>query len=139
MQAAAPRVGLATGKEDQMEKAFVGTKLRQLRRARGQTQSDMADLLGISAAYVNMLEKNQRSLSVNVLMALSTSMASTGVTLSPTTANPPSPICAQRSRTPSSVASSQIWTNFELQQGMRRFWWNSFSGSTKAIRQRWNG
>ena len=54
-----------------MEKAFVGTKLRQLRRARGQTQSDMADLLGISAAYVNMLEKNQRSLSVNVLMALS--------------------------------------------------------------------
>ena len=54
-----------------MEKAFVGTKLRQLRRARGQTQSDMADLLGISAAYVNMLEKNQRSLSINVLMALS--------------------------------------------------------------------
>ena len=31
----------------------------------------MAEALGISAAYVNMLERNQRSLSVPVLMALS--------------------------------------------------------------------
>ena len=54
-----------------MEKAFVGSKLRQLRRSRNQTQADMAATLGISAAYVNMLEKNQRSLSVTVLMALS--------------------------------------------------------------------
>ena len=54
-----------------MQKAFVGSKLRQLRRERGQTQSEMAATLGISAAYVNMLEKNQRSLSVSVLVALS--------------------------------------------------------------------
>ncbi|MBL6626306.1 MAG: DUF2083 domain-containing protein [Alphaproteobacteria bacterium] len=54
-----------------MEKAFVGSKLRQLRRSKNQTQADMATTLGISAAYVNMLEKNQRSLSVTVLMALS--------------------------------------------------------------------
>ena len=54
-----------------MQKAFVGSKLRQLRRDRGQTQAEMAAVLGISAAYVNMLEKNQRSLSVSVLMTLS--------------------------------------------------------------------
>ncbi|MGB2069907.1 MAG: helix-turn-helix domain-containing protein, partial [Candidatus Puniceispirillaceae bacterium] len=54
-----------------MQKAFVGSKLRQLRRDRGQTQAEMAAALGISAAYVNMLEKNQRSLSVSVLVALS--------------------------------------------------------------------
>ena len=54
-----------------MQKAFVGPKLRQLRRDKGQTQAQMANVLGISAAYVNMLEKNQRSLSVSVLMTLS--------------------------------------------------------------------
>jgi len=54
-----------------MQKAFVGSKLRALRREKGQTQAEMASALGISAAYVNMLEKNQRSLSVSVLMALS--------------------------------------------------------------------
>ena len=54
-----------------MKKAFIGSRLRQLRRERGLTQAAMADTLGISAAYVNMLEKNQRSLSVPVLMALS--------------------------------------------------------------------
>ena len=54
-----------------MQKAFVGSKLRQLRRDRGQTQAEMATVLEISAAYVNMLEKNQRSLSVSVLMTLS--------------------------------------------------------------------
>ena len=54
-----------------MKKAFIGSRLRQLRRERGLTQAAMAEALGISAAYVNMLEKNQRSLSVPVLMALS--------------------------------------------------------------------
>ncbi len=54
-----------------MQKAFVGSKLRQLRRERNETQAQMAANLEISAAYVNMLEKNQRSLSVAVLMTLS--------------------------------------------------------------------
>ena len=54
-----------------MKKAFIGSRLRQLRRELGLTQAAMAESLGISAAYVNMLEKNQRSLSVPVLMALS--------------------------------------------------------------------
>jgi predicted transcriptional regulator/transcriptional regulator with XRE-family HTH domain len=54
-----------------MKKAFIGSRLRQLRRERNLTQAALAEVLGISAAYVNMLEKNQRSLSVPVLMALS--------------------------------------------------------------------
>jgi len=51
-------------------KTFVGPQLRQLRRERKQTQAEMAKLLGVSAGYVNLLENNQRSLSVRLLMAL---------------------------------------------------------------------
>ncbi|MCE8468179.1 helix-turn-helix domain-containing protein, partial [Rhodovulum sulfidophilum] len=53
-----------------MRKALIGSKLRQLRRDHGQTQAEMARQLNISPAYVNLLENNQRSLSVKVLMAL---------------------------------------------------------------------
>ena len=53
-----------------MQKTFIGTQLRQLRRERGQTQVEMGRVLGVSGAYINLLEKNQRSLSVPVLMAL---------------------------------------------------------------------
>lgn len=52
-------------------KAFVGPRLRRLRRERGQTQAEMARDLGVSAAYVNLLENNQRSLSLPLLMRLS--------------------------------------------------------------------
>ncbi len=53
-----------------MAKTFVGPQLRQLRRERRQTQAEMARALGVSAGYVNLLENNQRSLSVRLLMAL---------------------------------------------------------------------
>ena len=53
-----------------MQKTFIGSQLRQLRRDNGQTQVEMGRRLGVSAAYINLLEKNQRSLSVPVLMAL---------------------------------------------------------------------
>ncbi|MFK7868135.1 MAG: short-chain fatty acyl-CoA regulator family protein [Roseobacter sp.] len=53
-----------------MAKTLVGPQLRQLRRAHNQTQAEMARALDVSAAYVNLLENNQRSLSVKVLMAL---------------------------------------------------------------------
>lgn len=56
-----------------MQKTFVGPQLRQLRRAHKQTQAEMAKALGVSPAYVNLLENNQRSLSVQMLMALSDS------------------------------------------------------------------
>ncbi|MYA90107.1 MAG: helix-turn-helix transcriptional regulator, partial [Boseongicola sp. SB0662_bin_57] len=50
-----------------MNKTFVGPQLRQLRRAHKQTQAAMAKMLGVSPAYVNLLENNQRSLSVQML------------------------------------------------------------------------
>jgi predicted transcriptional regulator/transcriptional regulator with XRE-family HTH domain len=56
-----------------MSKTLVGPQLRQLRRAHQQTQSDMARRLGVSASYVNLLENNQRSLTVKVLLALTDS------------------------------------------------------------------
>ncbi|MGB7205021.1 MAG: helix-turn-helix domain-containing protein, partial [Anderseniella sp.] len=52
-------------------KTFLGPKLRQLRTERGITQSSMATALGLSTSYVNLLENNQRSLSVQVLMRIS--------------------------------------------------------------------
>src|SRR3989337_498374 len=54
-----------------MSKALIGPRKRQLRREHGQTQAQMAAALGVSTAYVNLLENNQRSLSVQMLMALS--------------------------------------------------------------------
>ncbi|MEM9060482.1 MAG: short-chain fatty acyl-CoA regulator family protein [Pseudomonadota bacterium] len=54
-----------------MSKTFVGPRLRQLRREHNQTQAQMARALGVSAPYVALLENNQRSLSVQILMALS--------------------------------------------------------------------
>ena len=44
--------------------------MRQLRLERKQTQTEMAKAIGVSPAYVTMLENNQRSLSVQVLIAL---------------------------------------------------------------------
>lgn len=54
-----------------MTKSFIGPRLRQLRRQHKQTQAEMARALGVSTAYVNLLENNQRSLSVQLLMTLS--------------------------------------------------------------------
>lgn len=51
-------------------KTFIGPRLRRLRRDAGQTQAEMARVLGISNSYVNMLEKNERSVSVPVLLRL---------------------------------------------------------------------
>ncbi|MDX8353869.1 helix-turn-helix domain-containing protein [Cognatiyoonia sp. IB215182] len=56
-----------------MTKTLVGPQLRQLRRSYNQTQAEMARNLNVSASYVNLLENNQRSLSVKVLLALTES------------------------------------------------------------------
>ncbi len=53
-----------------MQKTFIGPQLRRLRQERGETQSAMARSLGISASYVNLLENNERSVSVQVLLRL---------------------------------------------------------------------
>ena len=53
-----------------MRKTFIGPHLRRLRQERGETQGQMARALGISAAYVNLMENNQRSVSVSILLRL---------------------------------------------------------------------
>jgi predicted transcriptional regulator/transcriptional regulator with XRE-family HTH domain len=53
-----------------MRKTFIGPQLRRLRQERGETQAQMSRKLGISTAYVNLLENNQRSVSVAVLLRL---------------------------------------------------------------------
>ncbi|MEM1046821.1 MAG: short-chain fatty acyl-CoA regulator family protein [Pseudomonadota bacterium] len=53
-----------------MLKTFIGPRLRRLRLENSQTQTQMAKVLGISTSYVNLLEKNERSVSVAVLMKL---------------------------------------------------------------------
>jgi XRE family transcriptional regulator, fatty acid utilization regulator len=53
-----------------MRKTFIGPHLRRLRLERSETQATMARALGISPAYVNLLENNQRSVSVSVLLKL---------------------------------------------------------------------
>lgn len=53
-----------------MRKTFIGPHLRRLRIERAETQGMMAKALGISPAYVNLLENNQRSVSVAVMLRL---------------------------------------------------------------------
>jgi transcriptional regulator with XRE-family HTH domain len=51
-------------------KLFLGARLKRLRRDRGLNQSQMADQLGISASYLNHLERNQRPVTVGILLRL---------------------------------------------------------------------
>lgn len=52
-------------------KVFAGHAIRRLRRAKGQTQIAMAQTLGISASYLNLIERNQRPVTVRLMLALS--------------------------------------------------------------------
>lgn len=51
-------------------KLFLGARLKRLRRDRGLNQSRMADELGISASYLNHLERNQRPVTAGILLRL---------------------------------------------------------------------
>ncbi|MEL6966173.1 MAG: short-chain fatty acyl-CoA regulator family protein [Pseudomonadota bacterium] len=53
------------------EKVFIGPRLRELRLGRDLTQAQMAAALGVSASYINLIERNQRSASLRFLIALS--------------------------------------------------------------------
>lgn len=53
-----------------MKKIFMGVRLRRLREERGLTQLALAQALDISPSYINQLEKNQRPLTVPVLLKI---------------------------------------------------------------------
>jgi transcriptional regulator with XRE-family HTH domain len=45
----------------------VATNVRRLRNARGWTQEDLADRVGLSARYVGQIERSQASMTITVL------------------------------------------------------------------------
>jgi predicted transcriptional regulator/transcriptional regulator with XRE-family HTH domain len=51
-------------------KLFVGPRFRRIRRQLGLTQTQMADGLGISPSYVNLIERNQRPVSAQILLRM---------------------------------------------------------------------
>ena len=57
-----------SGSQDR--KLFLGGRLRRLRRELGLTQAAMAADLGLSASYLNLLERNQRPVTAQVLLRM---------------------------------------------------------------------
>jgi XRE family transcriptional regulator, fatty acid utilization regulator len=53
-----------------MAKLIAGHQVRRVRRAAGLNQAMMAEQLGISASYLNLIERNQRPLTAQVLVRL---------------------------------------------------------------------
>ena len=51
-------------------KALLGKKIRRLRQERGLTQQQMAEQLGISPSYLNLIEHNERPVTVALLLKL---------------------------------------------------------------------
>ncbi len=52
------------------QKIFAGYRVRRLRRSEGLTQTAMAEMLGISPSYLNLIERNQRPLTAALLLRL---------------------------------------------------------------------
>jgi transcriptional regulator with XRE-family HTH domain len=52
-------------------KIFAGARLKRLRQRLDASQSQMAAAIGVSASYLNLIERNQRPLTVQVLLKLS--------------------------------------------------------------------
>ena len=52
------------------EKLLIGPRLRRFRNTLGITQTRMAEDLGISTSYINLMERNQRALSAKVLLKM---------------------------------------------------------------------
>jgi XRE family transcriptional regulator, fatty acid utilization regulator len=55
---------------DQGRKLFIGPRFRRVRRQLGLSQTQMAEGLGISPSYVNLIERNQRPVSAQILLRL---------------------------------------------------------------------
>ena len=52
------------------DKLLIGPRLRRFRQTLGITQARMAEDLGISTSYMNLMERNQRALSAKVLLKM---------------------------------------------------------------------
>ncbi|PHR94076.1 MAG: XRE family transcriptional regulator [Robiginitomaculum sp.] len=54
----------------QTEKLLIGPRVRRLRQSLGLTQAVMAQDVGISTSYMNLIERNQRPMSAKVLLRM---------------------------------------------------------------------
>ena len=52
------------------QKIFAGARIRRIRNTKGLTQTAMAEGLGISPSYLNLIERNQRPLTVQLILKL---------------------------------------------------------------------
>jgi XRE family transcriptional regulator, fatty acid utilization regulator len=52
------------------QKIFAGPRIRRIRNAKGLSQTAMAQGLGISPSYLNLIERNQRPLTVQLILKL---------------------------------------------------------------------
>jgi len=53
-----------------VRKTLLGSKIRRLRQERGLTQAQAAERLGISPSYLNLIEHDERSVTVSLLLKL---------------------------------------------------------------------
>jgi XRE family transcriptional regulator, fatty acid utilization regulator len=53
------------------QKIFAGPRIRRIRKERELTQTAMAEAIGISPSYLNLIERNQRPLTVQLILKLS--------------------------------------------------------------------
>ena len=51
-------------------KIFAGPRIRRIRNKKGLTQTAMAEALAISPSYLNLIERNQRPLTVQLILKL---------------------------------------------------------------------
>jgi transcriptional regulator with XRE-family HTH domain len=51
-------------------KLFIGPRFRRIRRQLGLSQTQMAEELGISPSYVNLIERNQRPVTAQILLKM---------------------------------------------------------------------
>lgn len=52
------------------QKLYAGHAVRRIRRGNGLTQAAMADALGVSPSYLNLIERNQRPLTAAIMLRL---------------------------------------------------------------------
>src|SRR3954464_8211076 len=55
---------------DAATKLFIGPRFRRIRRQLGLSQTQMADELGVSPSYINLIERNQRPVTAQILLKM---------------------------------------------------------------------
>ena len=68
--AASASAGTKSAKGGGKQAPKLGAKIRRLRREQGMTQAQLAEALGVSASYLNLIEHNRRKLTTDLLLAI---------------------------------------------------------------------